>query len=121
MNKVKLMHKTVVLIAMHGAELANVLFLPKGAVVIEIFPDLYYRSMYSRYCTGSGVTLLRYHLSSIPHILPDISRRERDMGVDLEDKGLFFPVLEEARTHIYNNNFLYYRRLNRTWEGTKWL
>ena len=45
-----------VLIAVHGAALMNTMFMPHGAVVIEIFPPFYRPSMYGELARVSGLT-----------------------------------------------------------------
>jgi hypothetical protein len=53
-QQVQAMADTGILIAVHGAGLANIVFLPAHAVVIEVFPYIMYASMYRDAAATAG-------------------------------------------------------------------
>jgi hypothetical protein len=66
-EQVRLMAGTGLLIAAHGAHLANAMFLPQHAAVIELFPPLMYKGTY-RYL--SALAGLHYFSVHSRHLLP---------------------------------------------------
>lgn len=62
-EQVEAMAQTGILLAIHGAGLTNVLFMPAHAVVIEIFPYVMYASMYRDLAATSG--LYYYRIQSV--------------------------------------------------------
>ena len=62
-EQVEAMAQTGILIAIHGAGLTNILFMPAHSVVIEIFPYVMYASMYRDLAATSG--LYYYRIQSI--------------------------------------------------------
>lgn len=62
-EQVEVMAKSGILIAIHGAGLANVMFMPAHSVVIEVFPYVMYASMYRDVASAAG--LYYYRIQSI--------------------------------------------------------
>ncbi len=60
-EQVGLMARTRLLIGMHGADLTNCMFLPKGSVVIEINPWNWMDERFLRVCETAGVHYLSYN------------------------------------------------------------
>ena len=58
-EQVKAMAETGILLAVHGAGLANVMFMPAHSVVIEITPYILYASMYRDLAAASGLYYYR--------------------------------------------------------------
>jgi Glycosyltransferase 61 len=56
-QQLELMRRTRLLVAVHGAGLANAMFMQKGAAVLEVFPDSFYKSTYADISFRAG---LRY-------------------------------------------------------------
>lgn len=54
-QQVQAMAETGILIATHGAALANILYLPAHAVVVEMFPYVMYASMYRDLAAAAGL------------------------------------------------------------------
>jgi len=57
-EQIQVMHRTVVYISMHGASMANVVLLRRGAAVVEMMPYMWHYGGYKRsdhilylYCT----------------------------------------------------------------------
>eukprot|EP00850_Spirogloea_muscicola_P003578 SM000014S00366 [mRNA] locus=s14:963690:966153:- [translate_table: standard] len=55
------MRRTVLLVAMHGAGMANVVFLPPGALALELFPLKFAYGTYRRIALRYGVHYLDWH------------------------------------------------------------
>lgn len=62
-EQVHMMAKTGILLAVHGAGLANIMFMPAHSVVIEIFPYVMYASMYRDVAATAG--LYYYRIQSL--------------------------------------------------------
>jgi hypothetical protein len=62
-EQVAAMASSGILLAVHGAGLANVIFMPAHSVVIEIFPYVMYASMYRDVAASAG--LFYYRIQSV--------------------------------------------------------
>ena len=58
--QVELMARTTLLVAVHGAGLANALFMPAGSAVIELFPARFVYPLYEKIAAASGHLHFRY-------------------------------------------------------------
>jgi hypothetical protein len=62
LEQVRNMRESRVLVGMHGADLTNCMFLPKGSAMIEINPLNWYDSRFVRMCETAGVNYLSYNV-----------------------------------------------------------
>jgi hypothetical protein len=65
-EQVAVMAGTGILVATHGAALSNLIFLPAGAVVIEIFPWRFHKPTYRNLAGGLGVHYLSMRARAPP-------------------------------------------------------
>ncbi len=86
-EQLKLLRKTTVYIGVHGSGMTNIGFLPKGSVVIELFPYGFERITYQTLARNVGVHYLKWKNShrdkTIFHpekldSFPQLSKKERE-------------------------------------------
>lgn len=65
--------KSVLFIAMHGSSLNNIIFMPRGAVVVELLPYKFYSNEYRKLALRSGL-----HYLSWGNIHPENAHYEND-------------------------------------------
>lgn len=91
-EQLELMQDTDVLIGMHGAGMVNVLWLPPGASVIEIFPKRKKRWGYRNLCQYTGCRYRDYRGGR------DQNGRSQDKVLDVLEFAAF--VQAELQTHV---------------------
>jgi len=102
---VQAMASTGILVASHGAALANLVFLPTGAAVIEIFPWKFHKTTYRSLATSLGLMYLPIHAQSPPD--PTDLTVNRFAG-DCIYRRKFYDacIATYASAFQFNNNYL---------------
>jgi capsular polysaccharide biosynthesis protein len=85
-EQVRLMSNTGILVGMHGAGFVNALFLPRGAVTVELFAGRYYSSVYGRYAAPGGVSAYSYHEPGVS----SVTSSPQDQAAELAVLSFFF-------------------------------
>lgn len=82
-QQLSLMVRCRVLVAMHGAALAHILFLPKGSCVLEIFPFGFKKTIYRNLARVMGVHYMSYQIPrpSLTSFTAEVSTSVREACV----------------------------------------
>lgn len=80
-EQVRVMSNTGILVGMHGAGFVNALFLPRGAVTVELFAGRYYSSEYGRYAAPGGVSAYSYHEPEVSSITSSPQDQASELAV----------------------------------------
>jgi len=83
------MSNTGILVGMHGAGFVNALFLPRGAVTVELFAGRYYSSVYGRYAAPGGVSAYSYHEPEVS----SVTSSPQDQAAELAVLFFFFRMV----------------------------
>lgn len=108
LDQVRLMSNTGILVGMHGAGFVNALFLPRGAVTVEMFAGRYYSSVYGRYAAPGGVSAYSYHEPGVSSVTSSPQDQAAELAVSLES---FRVVMQKAVQAWRDNNQLYYHQV----------
>eukprot|EP00005_Dracoamoeba_jomungandri_P014831 CAMPEP_0174266518 /NCGR_PEP_ID=MMETSP0439-20130205/30532_1 /TAXON_ID=0 /ORGANISM="Stereomyxa ramosa, Strain Chinc5" /LENGTH=346 /DNA_ID=CAMNT_0015353535 /DNA_START=245 /DNA_END=1285 /DNA_ORIENTATION=- len=77
-EQLRLVHESTVLIGMYGSNLANLVFLPEGATVIQLFPYNFYRPTYNYISKLASVNILEWRNDNIKQTVfhPELLREK---------------------------------------------
>lgn len=114
--------QTALMVSMHGASLSNVIFLPRGSTVLELFPYLFQSEAYHGICRRSGLEYVKWenrHIENSSYTndcmraqgYADLSMKEcrhqreclfcaRDRSVTTVHQGELDEALLQARVHV---------------------
>ena len=126
----RLLSNTGILVGMHGSSFVNAVFLPRGAVTVELFAGRYYSSANGLYAASGGGSTFSYHEPHLEHLTSSPQDKASELEVSLtflvvlrksDDShtaagaqvqlASFNVVMQKAVQAWRDNNQLYYHRI----------